>query len=214
VDFGLIVDSFPLLLQAAGFTLVLTVVSTCGGIAIGLLVALCRVAHFAPLRFVGLIYVTIIRGAPLLIQLYFIYYALPQVGIVFGAWTAALLTLTIYMGAYAGEIIRAGIQAVDPGQMEASLSLGLSRWQALWRVILPQTARVIIPPLANQFITMLKESSLVSTITIAELTFVAQKIGFVQARPIEMLGSAAFLYLCMTVAFTAIATRVEKKLSY
>ncbi len=214
MDFELIRNSFPLLLVAAGSTFILTFVSTCGGILVGLVIALCRVARFAPARALGFTYVTIIRGAPLLIQLYFVYYALPQVGVTLSPWTSGVLTLTIYMGGYAAEIIRAGIEAVDSGQMEAAVSLGLTRWQAMRKVILPQTSRVIIPPLANQFITMLKESSLVSTITITELTFTAQKIGFINARPIEMFLSAAVLYLIMTLVFSGAAAKVERKLAY
>src|SRR5207247_959116 len=139
-------------------------------VAVGLLLALARLYGIAPLRWVSAVYVEVIRGTPLLMQLFVIYYGLPSLHIRLNAFVAAVLGLGLNYASYEAENYRAGIQAIPHGQMEAALALGMTRWQALRRIILPQAFRIIIPPVNNDFIALFKDSSLVSVITMVDLT--------------------------------------------
>ena len=134
------------------------------------MLVLLRLYGIAPLRWLATAYIEVIRGTPLLIQLFLIYYGLPEIGIRLNAFLAAILGLGLNYAANEAENYRAGIQAIPRGQMEAALALGMSRWQALRHVILPQALRLVIPPVTNDFIAMFKDSSLVSVITMVELT--------------------------------------------
>jgi His/Glu/Gln/Arg/opine family amino acid ABC transporter permease subunit len=213
MDLGLIWTSLPQLLAGAGVTLFLSLFSLVLGGVIGLIIALMRVTGNAVFRSVAVSLVTVLRGTPLLIQLFLVYYGLPQIGIVLDNYTVALAVLSLYMGAYLSEIIRGAIEAIDVSQIEGAYSLGLSYWQAMRIVILPQAFRLTIPPSANQFISMLKESSLVSTIAILELTFSAQRIVSFTFRPVELYLTAAAIYLVMTTGFSALTGWLEGKVA-
>ena len=155
-------------------------------------------------------YTSFFRGVPLLIQIYLIYLGIPQLGYVVGAVPAGILALSLCYGAYMTEIFRAGISSIPRGQWEASRAIGLSPLQTMMRVILPQSMRLIIPPTGNQFISMLKDSSLVSVIGVWELMFLARTQGRAEFRHLEMLITAAVLYWLLSIVLETVQARLEK----
>ena len=170
-DMNLVVNSFPLLLVGAGVTIQITVLSTAIGFVIGLIVGVARISHLRPLRMLAEVYVEFFRGTPLLVQIFLFYFALPVItGQRIDPFIAAISACGINSGAYVAEIFRAGIQSVDEGQMEAGSSLGMTWLQTMRYIIVPQAFKRVIPPLGNEFIAMLKDSSLVSVIGFEELT--------------------------------------------
>ena len=156
-------------------------------------------------------YTSFFRGVPLLIQIYLIYLGIPQLGYVVGAVPAGILALSLCYGAYMTEIFRAGISSIPRGQWEASRAIGLTPFQAMTRVILPQSMRLIIPPTGNQFISMLKDSSLVSVIGVWELMFPARTQGRAEFRHLEMLITASVLYWVLSILLEAVQSRLEKR---
>ena len=170
-DFSLIWNSLPLLLAGAGVTIEITAIAVGLGFIFGLITSVCRLSGVKVLQVIAVCYVNIIRGTPMLVQIFLIYFALPMViGERINPFVAAVAACSINSGAYVSEIFRAGIQSVDKGQMEAGRSLGLSWMQTMRYVILPQAFKHVIPPLGNEFISMTKETSLVSVIGFEELT--------------------------------------------
>lgn len=155
-------------------------------------------------------YTSFFRGVPLLIQIYLIYLGIPQLGYVVGAVPAGILALSLCYGAYMTEIFRAGISSIPRGQWEASRAIGLSPLQTMMRVVLPQSMRLIIPPTGNQFISMLKDSSLVSVIGVWELMFLARTQGRAEFRHLEMLITAAVLYWVLSIVLETVQARLEK----
>jgi His/Glu/Gln/Arg/opine family amino acid ABC transporter permease subunit len=168
----------PLLLKAAVTTTELSVLAMGLAVVVGLAIVLLRLYGLAPIRWLAKGYVEVIRGTPLLIQLFLIYYGLPEIGVRLNAFCAAILGLGLNYAASEAENYRAGIQSIPHGQTEAALALGMTRWQTLHRVVLPQAARVVIPPVTNDFIAMFKDTSIVSVITMVELT---KEYGFLAA---------------------------------
>lgn len=158
------------------------------------------------------VYVEIFRGTPLLIQLFFIYYGLPEAGIAMPAFTAAVTGLGLNGGAYISEIIRAAVLAIDPGQQEAALALGLTRLQTLRYVIFPQAVRIAVPPLMNTFSSMLKESSLVSVLAICEISRLGQLIYTRTFRAFEVYLVVGAIYFCLTFLVSRISRRLERRL--
>jgi len=190
----LLAQSAPLLLKGAGYTVLLSLIGMGLGLALGFGLALMRLSRLAVLRWPASVYVSAIRGTPLLVQLFLIYYGLPQFGIELPPLVAAGIGFSLNVGAYSGEILRSAIAAVDKGQWEAASVLGMSRGQALRRVILPQAARTAVAPLANSFISLVKDTSLAATIQVPELFRQAQLIT---ARTFEIFTlylAAAALY--------------------
>ncbi|WP_315437160.1 amino acid ABC transporter permease, partial [uncultured Selenomonas sp.] len=170
-DMNLVVNSFPLLLIGAGVTIQITVLSTAIGFVIGLIVGVARISNLRVLRMLAEVYVEFFRGTPLLVQIFLFYFALPVItGQRIDPFIAAISACGINSGAYVAEIFRAGIQSVDDGQMEAGRSLGMTWLQTMRYIIVPQAFKRVIPPLGNEFIAMLKDSSLVSVIGFEELT--------------------------------------------
>lgn len=200
----------PALLKGALMTLALTfttmVISPFGG----LLIALGRISRFRSLAAVCWFIIWFFRGTPLLLQLFFIYYGLPSLGITFSPFTAAILGLTLNYSAYLGEIIRAGIESISHGQMEAAKALGMTYGQAMRRVIIPQTYKRLIPPVGNEFIALIKDTALVSTIAMVELMRSADQM-FNTYFNVNVLVIAAMVYLAFTTVFTLVFERVEKK---
>jgi polar amino acid transport system substrate-binding protein len=180
-------------------------------ILVGLLVAVTRVYAPAPLSRLAILFIETIRGTPLLIQLYFIFYALPAFGIFVPPVVAAIIGLGLNYAAYEAENYRAGIFAIPRGQMEAAIALGMSRNQALRYVILPQAIRIVIPPITNDFISLLKDSSLVSVITMVELTKVYNNIGSTYFDYIGPGILVASLYLLIGLPFVKLSKYVEKR---
>jgi polar amino acid transport system substrate-binding protein len=204
----------PLLLKGALVTVEISSLAMILAVGAGLLLALARLYGVAPLRWLSASYIEAIRGTPLLIQLFMIYYGLPNVGIRLGAFTAAVLGLGLNYAAYEAENYRAGLQAVPGGQMEAALALGMNRAQAIRRIIIPQALRIIIPPVTNDFIALFKDSSLVSVITMVELTKV---YGMLATTTYDYIGlglMTAAIYFGLSYPASILADRLEKKLHY
>ena len=211
-DWSLIIDNLPLLLQGALVTIEITVLSVGCGFFVGMLVALANLSNFKLIRLLARCYVDIIRGTPLLVQIFLIYFALPMIiGQTINPFVAAVTACSINSGAYVSEIFRAGIQSIDKGQMEAGRSLGLSWAQTMRYIIMPQAFKAIIPPLGNEFIAMLKDSSLVSVIGFEELTRRGQLIIAKTYASFEIWGTVAVFYLIMTISISQLVAYLERK---
>lgn len=203
----------PILAEGAVMTIKLTVLSTVFGTMLGLVAALAKISRNRMLASIASFYTWAIRGTPLLLQLYLVYYGLGQVGITLAAFPAAVIAMSICGGAYIAEILRAGIQSIDKGQMEAARSLGMTYLQAMRRVILPQAYRRLIPPMGNEIIALMKDSSLVSTIALVELMRTARQIDASTLRSLEAYIAAGMFYLAMTTLLTIVFDRAERKLA-
>lgn len=212
LDFSIVIKYLPYLLQGAGLTIQLAVLGIALGILIGLLAALLKISH-TPLRYIAHFYIWLIRGTPLLVQLFLIYFGLPQLGITLSAFTCSVLGLGINSGAYLAEVFRGGIEAIPKGQTEASASLGMGKLLTLRRIIFPQALRVALPSLGNQFIITLKDSSLCSVITISELLQTSQRFASVTFASLEFYTAAAVFYLLMTTVLSAALRSLEWRLS-
>jgi len=213
LDTDIIIRTLPVLLKGCVMTVELTVITLVLGTVLGILFALMRLLSNVVLSQISNFYTWIIRGTPMLLQLFFFYYGLPSVGIRMTPFQAAVIGLGLNSGAYMAEIIRGGILSIDKGQFEAAKALGFSYTETMQKIILPQTFKVIIPPVGNEFITILKDTSLVSTIAMVELMRSAQQMYASTFKPIEIFATAAVLYLIMTTVFTTIFSVYEKKLS-
>jgi ectoine/hydroxyectoine ABC transporter permease protein EhuD len=204
-------DILPYLLEGAISTVKLTFLSMALALAIGLAVALFRLSRN---RFVNLIasaYVELIRGTPLLVQLFIIYYGLPQYGIRLDAFTAGVVGLSTNYGAYLAEVYRAGILSIDRGQWEAGDSIGLTRFALMRYIILPQAIRVVLPPIGNYFISMLKDSALVATISVVELMRAAQLRVAITFRAMDIYLLVALLYFLMSYPVSLFVRYLERR---
>ncbi len=204
----------PLLFGGAWVTVKLSVVAMILAVGLGLFIAILRLYSPAPIRFLAGTYVEIVRGTPLLIQLYLIYYGLPNIGIELDAFTAAVAGLALNYSAYEAENYRAGIQSIPHGQMEAALALGMTRMMSLRKIIIPQAFKIVLPPVSNDFIALFKDSSLVSVITMVELTKV---YGYLSATSYDYIGLGlltAAIYFMMSYPASLFARSLEKKMSY
>ena len=211
---NLMIESLPSLLWACLlFTVPLTILSFVLGIGVGFLAALARLFAPWPVAAVVRFYVWIIRGTPLLVQLFLIFYGLPSIGIVLDAFPAALIGFTLNVGAYTSEIIRAVLSAVPKGQWEAAYSIGMTWAQAMWRTILPQASRIAVPPLSNTFISLVKDTSLAAAITVPELFRAGQRIVATTYEPLILYVEVALIYLVVSSVLSALQARLEKRLS-
>ncbi|MGE6784313.1 amino acid ABC transporter permease [Ensifer adhaerens] len=208
----LMLDSLPSLLWAGlTFTIPLTLLSFIFGLILGLLAAVARLFGPAPVVAIARFYVWVIRGTPLLVQLFVIFYGLPSAGILLDAFTAALIGFSLNVGAYTSEIIRAVISSVPRGQWEAAYSIGMSWSQAMRRTILPQATRVAVPPLSNTFISLVKDTSLAAAITVPEMFQTAQRIVATTYEPLILYILAALIYLAMSSVLSALQVRLERR---
>lgn len=203
----------PYLLVGAMTTIELTILSMALALVAGLALALMRLSRSPLLRSLSGAYIEIIRGTPLLVQLFIIYYGLPQYGIRLEAFTAGVIGLSINYSAYLAEVYRAGILAIDKGQWEAGGSIGLSRAALLQHVIVPQAARIVLPPVGNYFISMLKDSALVSTISIVELMRAAQLRVAITFRAMDIYLVKALIYLLMSYPCSVLIRYFERRVS-
>jgi glutamine transport system permease protein len=211
-DFDLVLRSFPLLLMGAGVTIQISALSVSFGLLIGMFVGIARLSKLWPVKLLAGIYVDFIRGTPLLVQIFIIYFALPMIlGTRIDPFIAAITACSINSGAYVAEIFRAGIQSIDKGQMEAGRSLGMTWAQTMRYIILPQAFKRIIPPLGNEFIAMLKDSSLVSVIGFEELTRRGQLIIARTYGSFEIWLTVAFIYLIMTLTISRLVDYLERR---
>ena len=190
----LLSNYFPLLVQGLTITVLLGVVSFVLGCVLGALIALARISGVRALRGAAIVYVSIFRGTPLLIQILIIYFGLPQVGIQLNPISSAILALTLFSAAYLSENFRGGIIGVDPGQWDAANSMGMPYWRTFRRIVFPQAIRIATPAVGSRFIALMKDTSLASVVTVVELTRVAESIGSSTFRYMEAFFLAGALY--------------------
>ena len=193
-------------------TFIVTILSIVFSLIVGLLTGLGRISRIKIINRIATIYVEVVRGIPLLVQLFYIYYALGKIVRV-PRLVAAVTAMTFCYGAYLGEIFRAGIQAIPKGQMEAALAIGMSRSQAMRRIILPQTIRVVLPPVGNEFIALLKDSSLVSILAVADLLRRGREFAAKTFYYFETYTVVALVYLVITLFFSKFVSLMEERLN-
>jgi His/Glu/Gln/Arg/opine family amino acid ABC transporter permease subunit len=213
-------DVFPLLMRGMVITVETTIAALIIALFLGLFFCLLGMSHIPALRLIAKAYIWVIRGTPLLVQTFFIYFGIPQLiqslGFDFrlSPLTAGIITLSMNAGAYIAEIFRGGIQAIDHGQMEAARSLGLSHYRAMFRIILPQALRISIPSLVNQFIISLKDTSIVSVISLAEIVYEAKIYIGRTMQSFATWTIVGAVYLLIITVLSQISTHVEKRLDY
>lgn len=211
LDLNEVARFFPLLLIGLKTTIIISAISIAGSVIIGILAGLMRVSGNKFLRFTSIVYIEWIRGTPLMQQLLFIYFGLGMI-IDISAMFAGVLGLSIFSGAYIAEIVRAGIESIPKGQTEAALSLGMNYMQTMRYIILPQAIRVVLPPVCSQFIYLIKDSSLVSVLSITELTYMSRKIVGVNMAPFEIYLTVGLMYLFITATLSQLIGKLERRL--
>src|ERR687884_1014753 len=202
-------EFLPILMQGLRLTILVTVGSLALSTALGLVWALMRVSGVRLLAGIAKTVINIIRGIPIIVQLFYIYFVLPDLGITLTALQAAIIGLGIAYSAYQAENFRAGIEAIDRGQTEAAQSLGMGWWLTMRRVILPQAVRIVLPPYGNIVVMMLKDSSQASTITVAELALQGKLIAASTFKNLEVFTLVALIYLCMCLPLILLVGRIE-----
>ncbi|MDQ1057184.1 cystine transport system permease protein [Arthrobacter globiformis] len=213
LNWDLIWSSFgPIVTGAVTGTIPLTLASFVIGLALALLVALMRLSRNAVVSGVARFYVSVIRGTPLLVQLFVIFYGLPSLGVKLDPWPSAIIAFSLNVGGYAAEVIRAAILSVPKGQWEAGHTIGMSRGQSLRRIILPQAARVSVPPLSNTFISLVKDTSLASLILVTELFRNAQQIAAFSQEFMALYLEAALVYWVICLALSSGQSVLERRL--
>jgi len=208
-----IAEYAPFFLAGVPMTIFVSVVSIFFAVIFALIGALGRISTIAPVYAAATLYVSIVRGTPLIVQIFFIYSALPQFGIVLPALAAGIFALSFNYGAYMTEIFRAGIQAIPRSQLEAASALGMSDWQRMRRIVLPQAVRIVIPAIGNEFIAMIKDSALVSFVALQELFWRTRTVGSAQFRSFETLLFAAIVYWLLTIVFSLFQERLERRMA-
>lgn len=211
IDIQLIIDSLPLLLQGVLITLQISGIGCGIGLCLGTLLALMQTSTFRLLRAPVIIYVTIIRGTPMLIQILCAYYVLPQFGVTIPTTWVAIIAISLNSAAYISQIIRSGISSISTGQIEAGKVLGLTHTQIARYIILPQAFRVVLPALGNEFVTLIKDSSLASIIGVAELSMQGRLITSRTYDAITVFFAVALLYLIMTTTISLIVAKLEQR---
>jgi His/Glu/Gln/Arg/opine family amino acid ABC transporter permease subunit len=212
-DWGVIWYAIPYMLQGAVITLEISALAMVFGTAIGVLFGLISLSNFTPGRVVIRAYVYFVRGTPALVQVFLIYFALPELGIYISSFWGGVIALSFNAGGFIAEIVRAGIGSIDRGQTEAAMAIGMTHRQGLLFVLLPQSLRRITPPLTNELITLVKGSSLLSTISVTELTRSAQVIIAAKFTPFELYAALAVFYLIMISALAKLSEYVEARLA-
>ena len=219
----LVVRYYRFFLEGVSNTLIISVFTVLFGTILGVLMAMARMSKFKPLKWLATAYIEFFRGTPLMVQLMFIFYGLPMIGVSFpevsfipdfDRFAAGIVAMSLNSCAYVAEIIRSGIQAVDKGQMEAARSLGFHHKQAMTLVILPQAVRNILPALGNEFVTIIKESSIVSVIGIADLMYRAKGVIAKTYNSLECLAVAAIIYFILTFVGGRLISLMERKMSH
>jgi polar amino acid transport system permease protein len=214
LDFAPILERLPQFAAGTLQTIWLAIAAFALAIVIGLGLALARLSRRRWLSRLSRVVTDALRGTPALVQVLLIYFGLPQLGISLDAAVAGVIALGLNSGAYVGEIVRSGIQSVDPGQMEAARSIGMSHARAMRRVVLPQALRIALPPVTNEATTLVKGTSLLSVISITELTRVGQQVMGITFRPIEAFLAVALVYLVLISALSQASIALERMLSY
>ncbi|KPD12007.1 amino acid ABC transporter permease [Phaeobacter sp. 11ANDIMAR09] len=211
MDYALMQRVFPFFLEAAWITILLSVLTAILGLTCAMLGTAARLSRFRVLRFLGAAYVSVFRGTPALIQLFILYFGGPQIGIQLDAFEAGVIGLGINVGAYMTETMRGAIISVDKGQGEAARTLGMSKWQAMRNVILPQAMRLMIRPLGVNLNTLIKSTALVAAISVVELTYTAQRYIGSTYKPFEMFLIAGLLYMIIIYVVGLGVTWADRK---
>jgi His/Glu/Gln/Arg/opine family amino acid ABC transporter permease subunit len=210
-DFGLIVQSVPFLVKGAVYTVQVSVLAIVFGLVLGWALGLIAVSGVRWLRAIAWAYVQFIRGTPLLVQIFLIYFGLPALGVNVPAFWSGVIALGLNSGGFQAEIVRAGIESIDRGQTEAARSIGMSSFQTLLFILVPQTIRRVIPPLTNELITLTKSSSLLSAIAVLELTHAGQAIIARTFAPFEIYSAVAVLYLVLIAVLSRASALLERR---
>lgn len=201
---------WPILKAGLIVTIPLSLIAFAIALVVAVITALARISNYKILRGIFGIYVWIFRGTPVLVQLFIVFFGFPKAGITLDAWTAAIITFSLNTGAYASESIRASILAIPKGQWEAAESLGMTYWQVLRRVIAPQTIRISLPPITNDFIDLVKGTSLVASITLADMFMIGQQITARTYEPLLIYSLCAVIYLVFISVLMFLQGRLEK----
>lgn len=210
-DYTVITNNIGLLWQGLLMTLYFTVITIAAGMVIGLVIGLIQLTTFRPLVLIGRIYVEFFRNLPLLVILLWVYYAVPIfAGINITKFWAGFVALSCYIGSFYAEILRAGVQSVDPGQTDAATAIGMSYGQRMRRIILPQAFRRMVPPLAGQSIIQMKNTTLLSMITVPDLLYQASYISSFTYRPMEIYTAIGVIFLIILVPLTFLSRKLEK----
>lgn len=213
MDWNLVISSLgPLWGGALLGTIPLSLASFALGLVLALLLALARMSSIVPLSLAARFVISVVRGTPMLVQLFVVFFGLPSIGVVLPPWPSAIIALSINVGGYAAEVIRAAILSVPAGQWEAGYTVGMSRVTTLRRVILPQAARVSVPPLSNTFISLIKDTSLAATILVTELFREAQRIAAFSNEFLLIYIEAAAIYWIICLVLSTAQGRIEKRL--
>lgn len=206
-------EAAPVMLRGAGYTVLFAIAAMLGGLLIGFPVAVMRILPHRLLRWPATVYVSLMRGTPLLVQMFIIYYGLPSIGIEFTPVTAGILALSLNSGAFLSESLRGAIGAVSKGQWAASYSLGLGYWATLYHVVLPQALRIAVPAMSNTLISLIKDTSLVSVITLTELMLSTKEVIATTFQPLPLYLAAAAIYWVLSLLFEALQRRAEQRLN-
>jgi polar amino acid transport system permease protein len=212
-DWGVIVYAFPFMLQGALVTLEISSLAMVFGTIVGLVFGLLSLSNVGPVRGFIRSYVYFVRGTPALVQVFLIYFALPQAGIYISSFWGGVIALSFNAGGFIAEIVRAGIGSIDRGQTEAAMAIGMTHRQGLLYILLPQSLRRITPPLTNELITLVKGSSLLSVISVTELTRSAQVIIAAKFTPFELYAALAVFYLVMISVLAKFSEYIESRLA-
>lgn len=213
LDFTVIVPRLPYLLKAAWVTVEASALVLFFGAVVGIVIGVLRVSPIRIVRFTAAAYINVIRGTPLLIQLFLIYFGLPSLGIRLSAFLSGILGMSINSAGYVGEIVRGGIEAIPKGQWEAGKVLGLSYLKTMRHIVMPQAIRHMLPAFGNEFVSLIKESSLLSTLAITELTMAGQQVRSATYASFETFIVVGILYFCMTSIATGCLRFLEQKWS-
>jgi polar amino acid transport system permease protein len=213
ITIGWMSDWAPYIIAGAGITILVSLVSIVLATLLAIVGATGRLSRNAYINGLASLYVSFVRGTPLLVQIFFFYFALPQFGIILPSLAAGIIALSFNYGAYMTEIFRAGIQAVPRGQREAAEALGMPERLVMRRIVMPQAFRIVIPAIGNDFVAMIKDSSLVSTITVQELLWRAQHAGTISFHTFQALLIAAVIYWGMTILFSFFQERLERRMA-
>ena len=212
--FHILTDSFGrILIPGLTMTIPLTVIAFSIALVIGVITALVQFANIRVLKQIARFYIWVVRGTPLLVQLFLVFYGLPSVGILIPPFPAAIIVFSINEGAYSAETIRGALESVPKGQLEAGYCVGMTYMQTMWHIILPQAFRTAVPPLSNSMISMLKDTSLAANITVAEMLMATQRAVSLYYEPLWLYLEVGAIYLLFTTVFTWLQRIVERKLN-
>ncbi|MGL5347712.1 MAG: amino acid ABC transporter permease [Peptostreptococcaceae bacterium] len=220
MDFSFLTEYYSVIIEGTCATILISIIALFFGCIIGMIVCLMKIANLKILKVIASVYIEVIRGTPVLVQVFILYFGLPQIGINFpgvlglsSAFVTGAIGLSINSGAYVAEILRGGIQSVDKGQMEASRSLGLSYVSTMKHIIIPQAVKYSLPALANEFVTLVKESAIISIVGVQEIMFSASTIRISTYKALEPYIVAAVIYFVLTFTLSKLVGLLEKKLS-